>query len=151
MHKNVKYKNETKFNPGLTLFGLSGTGPRGNRRKLIWSWTNPILSTLTFCYWHHRYPKLQILASRFGAHWAVASPSKKRKRKSVNCYWDLKKKAYFALAMCFLIVTVWPPADLISFNRSSLGSDCSLYRKKWENQRDKNGYMVGKREERKMI
>ena len=29
MHKNVKYKNETKFNPGLTLFGLSGTGPRG--------------------------------------------------------------------------------------------------------------------------
>ena len=27
MHRNVKNKNGTNFNPGLTLIGLSGTGP----------------------------------------------------------------------------------------------------------------------------
>ena len=28
MHRNVKTKTEQNFNPGLTLIGLSGNGPR---------------------------------------------------------------------------------------------------------------------------
>lgn len=51
--------------------------------------------------------------------------------------------------MCFFIVTVWPPADLISFNRSSLGSDCSLYHGKEMREPERQKWIHGGKAGRK--
>ena len=81
--------------------------------KLILHWSNiinPGLWASPFCYWHHRYPKLQILVSRIG----IGLLRHLQKREKENAYIDTEiwktRTAYFTLAMCFLIVIVWYPS-----------------------------------------